>query len=531
MQKESLQRTGKVLNFVISPKLVAWEVAEMLEDATNQELLNAWQAGNEQAASVLVRRYMLRLKALARNRLSRKLARRVDPEDIVLSAWRSFFVAAEKGRVSVSDDDELWPLLATVMMRKLSRTASAQTAARRSIHREASVAVDYVWQHALAGEPTAEQATLLADELEALLGSLPPQERRILSLKLQGNEQSAIAEMLQISERTVRRLLTRIRDHYRKLTPPDEVPSIFAKPISSPQSTSVSIRHTQQGSEQQFDGELPEVLRLPPQFTDDMFLLQQMLGQGGLGKVYRAKRKADGEIVAVKFLKKCFWRDALACRSILLESLRASELSHPSIVRHHGWGTTRGGALFLVMDWIDGENAGHWREKHRPSIEEILQCGIAIAEALESAHAVGIVHGDLTPGNVLRAHSSQFFLCDFGFARTANDTLTPLGGTPGYLAPEQISEAFGSISFRTDIYGLGGLLYGLLAGRPPYSGRDLPEILAGILTSQVPELPTATQVVYPNSLRELVRACMQKEPAQRPTALGEVISCLRSLIR
>ncbi len=499
----------------------------MLENATNQELLSAWQAGNEQAASVLVRRYMLRLKALARSRLSRKLARRVDPEDIVMSAWRSFFTAAEAGRVDVPDDDELWPLLVTVTLRKLYRTVAVQTAAKRNLHREQSIAGDSVWLQTLTSEPTAEQATLITDELETLLASLPPQERRILTLRLQGHEQSAIAEFLQISARTVRRSLTQIRDHYRSQQTAEIPPELTAPLKQRPES---AIPHSRHRSDQAFQKGVTEACPLPAKFTYDGFLLQQLIGQGGLSKVYRARQKSDGEIVAVKFLRKRFWRDARANRTMLWESLRASELSHPSILRHHGWGSTPGGALFLVMDWIDGENARDWRERSHPSLVEILQCGIAIAEALDSAHSAGIVHGDLTPGNVLRSHTSKVFLCDFGFARTPGDTLTPLGGTPGYLAPEQISDAFGSISFRTDIYGFGGLLYSLLTGHPPHQGRDLPEILAGILSSNVPELPAANQAQWPASLRQLLQACLQKESSRRPASMGEVISVLKTLI-
>ena len=94
-----------------------------IEDGSNAELLKLWKSGNQQAAQVLVDRYMLRLTALAQSRLSRLLARRLDADDIVLSAWRSFFVAANRSRLQVPDDDNLWPLLATLTLRKLHRQA------------------------------------------------------------------------------------------------------------------------------------------------------------------------------------------------------------------------------------------------------------------------------------------------------------------------------------------------------------------------------------------------------------------------
>jgi len=118
----------------------------MLEDASNQELLDAWRRGNHDAAALLVRRYMIRLTALARSRLSRKLARRIDGEDAVLSAWRSFFVAVEDGRITVPADDNLWPLLLTLTLRKLARHAARHTAQRRAVDDEQSLDQIRAWQ-------------------------------------------------------------------------------------------------------------------------------------------------------------------------------------------------------------------------------------------------------------------------------------------------------------------------------------------------------------------------------------------------
>jgi hypothetical protein len=114
----------------------------VLEDSTNRELLAAWRSGDEFAATVLVRRYMARLTSLASSRLSKKLARRVDAEDVVLSAWRSFFVATGRNQVDVPDDDNLWPLLVTMTLRKLARQAARHSADRRSINAEENRADD-----------------------------------------------------------------------------------------------------------------------------------------------------------------------------------------------------------------------------------------------------------------------------------------------------------------------------------------------------------------------------------------------------
>ena len=109
----------------------------MLEDnASNHNLLIAWQHGDQDAASLLFRRYQTRLIALVRSRLSRKLARRVDAEEIALSAYRSFFVAAQDGRLSPTVADDLWPLLVTFTLRKLAHRAREHHAEKRSLDRE-----------------------------------------------------------------------------------------------------------------------------------------------------------------------------------------------------------------------------------------------------------------------------------------------------------------------------------------------------------------------------------------------------------
>jgi DNA-directed RNA polymerase specialized sigma24 family protein len=165
----------------------------MQETSSNQELLNAWRQGDQQAAELLVRRYMVRLTAMARSRLSRKLARRLDAEDAVLSAWRSFFVAAGDGRVTVPEDDNLWPLLVTLTLRKLARQAARHTAQRRSVDEEQNFDREQSWQTVLSREPSPDEAALVADELESLMASLDRPDRELLSRRLQGQSVAAIA--------------------------------------------------------------------------------------------------------------------------------------------------------------------------------------------------------------------------------------------------------------------------------------------------------------------------------------------------
>ena len=496
----------------------------MLEASSNRELLKLWRNGHEQAAQVLVQRYMLRLTALARSRLSRKLARRLDPEDIVLSAWRSFFVAADAGRFSLSTEDDLWPLLVTITLRKLSRQASRHSAVRRDLSRELPIDEQLTWQTLIARDPSPEEAAFIADEIERLMSQLSESDRTVLSLRLQGHDHAEIAKRLQCSDRTVRRAMVRVRELLQQ-------------------------REDQTGVEEGLDAEPEELLprgRLPesraksqsgnrstslqPTVEYTELTLQKLIGVGGFGKVYRAIRNRDGSVVAVKFLKKRFWRNRRAVQDMLDETQRVSSLCHPSIIRHHGWGRAPQGATFIVMDWIDGLNVGDWSSSSKPSLADILRCGISIAAALEAAHAEGLVHGDVTPGNVLRSNEGAFILTDFGFAQSlAESSTATLGGTPAFLAPEQVSPLFGQTGPQTDVYGLAGLLYFLITGQPPVTGADVPEILANVLSSRpIPSAETRASEI-PAGLDELLGRCLQKEPAPRPGTMREVRESLERI--
>jgi RNA polymerase sigma factor (sigma-70 family) len=175
-------------------------------------LLERFRGGDDRAAAELFDRYFQRLTALARSRLSARLAQRADPEDIVLSVYRSFFVAARAGRYTLSRGGDLWRLLASIAKHKLLRQARHERADRRSIERE--IPLDGVdAERFVAGwlDPTPEDAVALADELEHVLSQLDPFGRRVLELRLQGSRIDEIAADTGRAERSVRRSLAGIR--------------------------------------------------------------------------------------------------------------------------------------------------------------------------------------------------------------------------------------------------------------------------------------------------------------------------------
>jgi RNA polymerase sigma factor (sigma-70 family) len=188
------------------------EIDETLGEWTSLILLERFRGGDDLAAEALFARYFERLTLLARSRLSPRLASRTDPEDIVLSVYRSFFVHAREGRFVLSRGGDLWRLLASIAKHKLLRQVRYQTADRRSV--DVEVPFDRMIEgHLLAREreATPEEALALAEELECVLAPLNTLGRRVLELRLQGLQLSAIAADTGRSERTVRRTLDQIR--------------------------------------------------------------------------------------------------------------------------------------------------------------------------------------------------------------------------------------------------------------------------------------------------------------------------------
>ena len=183
-----------------------------MNEEPTAEILDRYRRGDSAAADELFARYVERLTRLARARLSPMLAARTDPEDIVMSAYRSFFVGARAGRFTLARSGDLWRLLATITLRKLYRQARRQRTAGRSAAMETLLAE----KDAFSREPSPEEVVGLSDELESLLSRLDPLARRVVELRLQEESLVAIAELTGRSERTIRRTLAEIRGSLAK---------------------------------------------------------------------------------------------------------------------------------------------------------------------------------------------------------------------------------------------------------------------------------------------------------------------------
>jgi len=477
------------------------------------ELLRRVQAGDQRAANEVFARYVERLTRLARSRLAARLAARVDPEDIVQSAYRSFFVAARQGRFRVDQSGDLWRLLVEVTLHKLYRQAARHQARRRTVQRERATSDGSVWQRVAGREPTPEQAAMAAEELEAVLAKLPTRGRAVIELVLQGYEHREIAAKHGCTERTVRRWV----EAAKKILGRQVAERVRLLPSRSESTPSVQSARREPR---------PPGARATLKWDD--YLLQQQIGAGSTGKVYRALERRSQRPVAVKFLRKALTGEPTVVERFLREAQTVAALKHPGIVGIQGLGRTPGGGWFLVMELVNGRDLHHVKT-HRAIPSQ--QAALWVAEAagiVQFAHENGIIHCDLKPGNLLLDENDTIRVTDFGLAVQLADEAPAalLAGTPAFMAPEQVDPCWGPISPRTDVWGLGAVLFFLLYGRPPHSGQSVAATLARVVAG-TPVVVPAKRKGVPRKLVEVCRRCLAKRPEDRFASAEDVANAIR----
>ncbi|HEX7744935.1 MAG TPA: serine/threonine-protein kinase, partial [Micromonosporaceae bacterium] len=246
------------------------------------------------------------------------------------------------------------------------------------------------------------------------------------------------------------------------------------------------------------------------------------LGAGGMGVVWRAFDEVLHREVAVKVLAPQFASDAEFRQRVLTEARAAGRLTHPHIAGVYDYAesmTDAGDRVpYVVMELLHGRSL-HDRLKRGPvTVEQALRICAEVASALAAAHAHGLVHRDVKPGNVMLGASGAKVV-DFGLAavageRDAADGTEMMLGTPAYLAPERLAGQ--PVVAATDVYALGLLLYRLLAGRPPWSTETTTQMLQAHVYVQPEPLPRLRGV--PPVVTDLVRRCLVKDPAGRPSS-------------
>lgn len=279
-------------------------------------------------------------------------------------------------------------------------------------------------------------------------------------------------------------------------------------------------------SNRNFDGR-PDP-RAPLAYSD--YVLQRLIGAGRMGKVYRAWQRSLDRPVAVKYLRKLFLHEAEAVERFITEARTVARLRHLGIIPVHGLGRTPGGGYFIVMDWIDGPDLARVIQSRGPAaVADAVRWTMEACAAIEEAHRHGVVHCDLKPGNILLGHDGRVRVTDFGLARSLTDeTRTDEGieGTAPFMAPEQVFPAWGPISPRTDVYGLGAVLYTLLTGRPPWNGRTLADVLAQVVSAAPATSPDELRPGIPVALLEICLRCLSKPAEQRFPTIRELYQAL-----
>ncbi len=268
----------------------------------------------------------------------------------------------------------------------------------------------------------------------------------------------------------------------------------------------------------------------PGEQVGGRFELDQPIGIGGMGTVFRARDPISGETVAVKIIS---GEQSDHTERFAREINVLAELSHPGIVRYISHGVTSAGKLFLVMEWLDGEVLTARLERGPLTASEAVNLTTRVAEALGAAHARGVVHRDLKPSNLLLVGGriDQVKVLDFGIAQREGRTqLTQTGmaiGTPGYMAPEQ-ARAGGYIDARADVFALGCVLFQCLTGVPPFDGDTAAASQAKILFGAAPRVSELWPEV-PEALDALVAQMLSKEPSVRPSDGANLAAALAAL--
>lgn len=267
------------------------------------------------------------------------------------------------------------------------------------------------------------------------------------------------------------------------------------------------------------------------------FRLREVVGRGGMGVVWSAQDEKLDRPVALKFLPEVVALDLRAVSDLKRETRRALDLTHPHIVRVHDF-HEEAGRVAISMELVTGSNLAR-QLAQQPSgcfeVSEISAWAFQMADALMHAHAQGVVHRDLKPGNLLLDAAGRIKVADFGISASLTDSVSRVSraasssGTPCYMSPQQMLGAPPAVA--DDVYSFGATLYELLTGRPPFhSGSVAVQVLqvpATSLTVRRRELGTGTAAI-PAAWEETTLACLAKEPAERPRDLADVLNRLGS---
>jgi tetratricopeptide (TPR) repeat protein len=262
--------------------------------------------------------------------------------------------------------------------------------------------------------------------------------------------------------------------------------------------------------------------------TVSHFEILERLGQGGMGVVYKARDLRLDRLVALKFLPSHLGGEDAAERRFLREARTASALDHANICTIYEIGETEDGRTFIAMAYVEGESLAERIARGPLSVEEVIRIGTKVAQGLAEAHARGIVHRDIKPGNIAITNEGAVKILDFGLAMvpgaariTQGDTTT---GTAAYMSPEQVRGD--PVDPRTDIWSWGVVMYEMLTGQPPFKGDNVPAVIFSILKGDAKKISGISPV--PRTLESIVEKALSKNPSSRYRSAEDLLEDLPS---
>ena len=257
-----------------------------------------------------------------------------------------------------------------------------------------------------------------------------------------------------------------------------------------------------------------------------------LIGGGGMSVVYKAQDTRLKRLVALKLLPPDLTRDATAKQRFLQEAQAASALDHPNICTIHEINETPDGQLYLVMAYYEGETLKQKIEHGPMAIKDGLDIGVQIGQGLARAHESGIVHRDIKPANIMVTRRAEVKILDFGLAKLAGaEGMTQTGttlGTVAYMSPEQTRGD--QVDQRSDVWGLGVVLYEMVAGQLPFKGEGAFAIANAIVQSEPPQL-TALRTGVPGELERIMNRALAKPVADRYQTVADLLSELEEIKR
>jgi hypothetical protein len=269
----------------------------------------------------------------------------------------------------------------------------------------------------------------------------------------------------------------------------------------------------------------------PPGRLLKHFRIEGLLGEGGMGLVYRAQDTRLHRPVAVKLLSAELTGDADRKQRFLQEARAAARINHPAVAQIFDADEAEG-VTFIVMELVEGQTVRQLIQSGELDLMGAMEVGVQVARGLAKAHELGIIHRDIKPANIMRTRDGHAKILDFGLAKLVApatgqgppETAVPrefdtartlpgiVMGTPAYMSPEQVKGL--SVDARTDIFALGLLLFEMATGRSPFERENFREALHAVACEETPPMNSVRPHI-PDALQRVVSRCLKKQPEER----------------